>query len=38
MANLKEFSAAIKQRPSSLIRNQPAPDRRPGEGARGGSR
>ena len=31
MANLKDFSRQIKQRPSSLIRNQPAPDRRPGQ-------
>lgn len=38
MSNFKEFSAQIKQRPSSLIRNQPAADRKPGDDVRGGSR
>ena len=32
VANLKAFSEKVKQRPSSLLRNSAAPDRRPGEG------
>jgi phospholipid/cholesterol/gamma-HCH transport system substrate-binding protein len=38
VANLKAFSEQIKQRPASLIRNTPEPDRRPGQQGGGGSR
>ena len=38
VANLKAFSESVRQRPSSLIRNSPAPDRRPGEGVEGNRR
>jgi phospholipid/cholesterol/gamma-HCH transport system substrate-binding protein len=38
VANLKAFSQQIKQRPSSLIRTPPEPERRPGQGAKGGGR
>jgi phospholipid/cholesterol/gamma-HCH transport system substrate-binding protein len=37
-ANLKSFSQQVKERPSSLIRVKPAPDRRPGDGVVGGQR
>ena len=38
MANLRDFSRQIKERPSSLIRNQPLPDRRPGQDVKESSR
>ena len=32
VANLRAFSESVRQRPSSLIRDSPAPERRPGDG------
>ena len=34
IANLKAFSQQVKERPFSLVRVKPEPDRKPGEGVR----
>jgi len=38
IANLKSFSQTVKERPYSLVRVKPEPDRRPGDDAPGSSR
>ena len=38
VANLKAFSQQVKERPYSLVRIRPEPDRRPGEGVGAGNR
>jgi phospholipid/cholesterol/gamma-HCH transport system substrate-binding protein len=38
VANLKAFSQQVKERPYSLVRIKPEPDRRPGEGVGEGNR